>query len=102
MQGKYHTISECRSYNDLSPDIKLAIVEYIKDCSTEQQQLISHDNRKNHKILDVPTKRKKYNDTEESSVIFQMKEISQQPESSKIELTKMKSNTNEGRSLSSK
>ena len=102
MQGKYHTISECSSYNDLSPDIKLAIVEYIKECSTEQQQLLSHDNRKNHKLLDAPTKRKKYNDTEESSVILQMKELSQQPESSKIELTKLKSNTNEGRSLSSK
>ena len=102
MQGKYHTISECRSYNDLSPDIKLAIVEHIKECSTEQQQLLSHDNRKNHKLLDAPTKRKKYNDTEESSVVLQMKELSQQPESSKIELTKLKSNTNEGRSRSSK
>ena len=36
MQGKYHTISECSSYNDLLPDIKLAIVEYIKEYSTEQ------------------------------------------------------------------
>ena len=30
MQGKYHTISEHSFYNDLPPDIKLAIVEYIK------------------------------------------------------------------------
>ena len=58
MQGKYHTISERSFYNDLPPDIKIAIVEYIKECSTEQQQLVSHDNRKNHKLSDAPTKRK--------------------------------------------
>ena len=35
MQGKYHTMSERSFYNDLTPDIKLDIVEYIKKCSTE-------------------------------------------------------------------
>ena len=100
MQRKYHTMSERSFYNDLPPDIKLAIVEYNKECSTKQQQLLSHDNRKNHKLLHAPTKRKKYNVTASSLVILQMKEISQQPETSKIELTKLKSNTNEGSSLS--
>ena len=46
MQGKYHTISECSFYNALKPDIKLDVVEYIKEGSTEQQQLLPHDNRK--------------------------------------------------------
>ena len=100
IQGKYHTMSERSFYNDLPPDIKLAIVKYIKECSTEQQQILSHDNRKNHKLLDALTKLKKYNVKESRLVILQMKEISQQPETSKIELTKFKSNTNEGSSLS--
>ena len=37
MQEKYHTISESSFYNDLTPDIKLDLVEYINECSTEQQ-----------------------------------------------------------------
>ena len=58
MQENYHTISEGTFYNDLTPDIKLDLVEYIKECSKEQQQILSTDNRKNQKILDVPVKRK--------------------------------------------
>ena len=53
------TISERSSYNDIPPDIKLAIVEYIKECSTEQQQIVSTDNRKNQKLVIVPIKSKK-------------------------------------------
>ena len=58
MQEKYHTISERSFYNDLTPDIKLDLVEYIKECSTEQQQILSTDNLKNQKLLDDSIKRK--------------------------------------------
>ena len=100
MQGKYHTISECSFYNALKPDIKLDIVEHIKECSIEQQQILYYGNRKNHKLLDASIKRKKDTVTESSLVILEMKKSSQQPETKKIELTKFKSNTNEGSSLS--
>ena len=46
-------------YKELSPEIEIDIVEYIKDCSTEQQQRLSHDNHKNHKLLDASIKHKK-------------------------------------------
>ena len=59
MQGKYHTISECSFYNALKPDIKLGIVEHIKECSIEQQQILYYGNRKNHKLLDASIKRNK-------------------------------------------
>ena len=59
MQRKYHTMSESRFYKDLTPNIKLDIVAYIKECSTEQQQILYHDNCKNHKLLDASITRKK-------------------------------------------
>ena len=43
---------------DNAPDTKFHLVEYIKECSKEQQQILSTDIRKNQKILDVPVKRK--------------------------------------------
>merc|ERR1712238_556427 len=90
MQEKYHTISQRSFYNDLPPDIKLDLVEYIKECSKEQQQILSPDNRKNHKLLDVPIKRKKDTVTESSLVTLEMKESSQQLESSTIGCKKRK------------
>ena len=56
--------NECESnknsyYKEFSPEIEIDIVEYIKDCSTEQQQRLSHDNHKNHKLLDASIKHKK-------------------------------------------
>ena len=65
-------MSERIFYNDLTPDIKQDIVEYIKDCSTEQQQKISYDNHKNHKLLDASIKRKKGTVKESSLVILEM------------------------------
>merc|ERR1712238_142906 len=90
MQEKYHTISQRSFYNDLTPDIKLDLVKYIKECSKEQQQILSPDNRKNHKLLDVPIKRKKDTVTESSLVTLEMKESSQQLESSTIGCKKRK------------
>ena len=84
MQRKYDTMSESRFYNDLTPNIKLDIVEYIKECSTEQQQILSHDNPKNHKLLDASIKCKKDTVKESSLVILEMKESSQQPETKNI------------------
>ena len=92
MQENYHMISEPSFYNDLITDIKLNLVEYIKECSKEQQQILSHVNRKNHKLLDVPIKRKKDTVTESSLVALEMKESSQQLETRTIELTKFRSN----------
>merc|ERR1712161_88269 len=80
MQEKYHTISQRSFYNDLTPDIKLDLVEYIKECSKEQQQILSPDNRKNHKLLDVPIKRKNDTVAKSSLVTLEMKESSQQLE----------------------
>ena len=77
MQRKYDTMSESRFYNDLTPNIKLYIVAYIKECSTEQQQILSHDNRKNHKLLDASIKRKKDTVKESRLVILEIKESSQ-------------------------
>merc|ERR1712238_435219 len=96
----YHTISQRSFYNDLTPDIKLDLVEYIKECSKEQQQILSPDNRKNHKLLDVPIKRKKDTDTESSLVTLEMKESSQQLESNTIGCKKRKKNLSFGKSLS--
>ena len=73
MQGKYQMMLERSFYNELTPDIKLYIVEYIKEGSTKQQQLLSHDNRKNHKRLDASIKRTKDTVKESSLVILEMK-----------------------------
>merc|ERR1712238_540488 len=86
----YHTISQRSFYNDLTPDIKLDLVEYIKECSKEQQQILSPDNRKNHKLLDVPIKRKKDTVTESSLVTLEMKESSQQLDTNTIYCKKRK------------
>merc|ERR1712238_297426 len=73
---------------------------YIKECSKEQQQILSPDNRKNHKLLDVPIKRKKDTVTESSLVTLEMKESSQQLESNTIGCKKRKKNLSFGKSLS--
>ena len=80
-------MSERSFYNELTPDIKPDIVEYIKEGSIEQQQLIPHDNRKNHKLLDASITSKKDTVKESSLVILDMTESSQQLEISTIELT---------------
>ena len=80
---------------DNAPDTKFHLVEYIKECSKEQQQILSTDIRKNQKILDVPVKRKKDTFTESSLVTLEMKDSYKKLETSTIELTKFRSNTDE-------
>ena len=93
-------MDELREISENTPDIKLDLVEYIKECSKKQQQILSIDNRKNHKLLDILIKRKKDTFTESSVVTLDMKENYQQLKTRTIELTKSRSNTNEGNSLS--
>ena len=49
--------NELRETSDNTPDNKLDRVEYINECSKEQQQILFTDNRKNQKLLDVQIKR---------------------------------------------
>ena len=93
-------MNELRETSENTPDIKIDLVEYNKECSKEQQQILSIDNRKHHKLLDVSIKSKKDNVTESRVVTFDMKESYQQLKTRTIELTKSRSNTNEGNSLS--
>ena len=58
-QDKTKKLNDLREISDNSPAIKIDLVEYIKECSKEQQQILSTDNRKNQKLLDVIVKRKK-------------------------------------------
>ena len=50
-------LNELKEISENTSDNKLDFVEYIKECSKEQQHILSHDNRKNHKLLDVQIKR---------------------------------------------
>ena len=59
-------MNELREISENTPDIKLDLVEYIKECSKEQQQILSTDTHKHHELLDVPIKRKQDNATESS------------------------------------
>ena len=45
--------NESREASENAPDNKLDFVEYIEECSNEQQHTLSTDNRKNQKLLDV-------------------------------------------------
>ena len=62
--------------------------------------IISTDNRKNQKLLDIPIKRKKDTIAESHLITLEKKESYQQLETSTIEFTKFRSNTNEGSVLS--
>ena len=91
-QDERTRMNELRETSEHTPDIKLDLEEYIKECTKKQQQILSTDHRKNHKLLDVPIKRKKDTVTESSLVALEMKESSQQLETRTIELTKFRSN----------
>ena len=80
--------------------IKLELVDYNNECSTEQQQIVSNDNRKTQKVVLVPIKRKKDNVTESRLVAVEKKEKYQQLESSKFKITTFRSNKKEGSVLS--
>ena len=58
-------LNEVRATSENISDIKLDLVEYINECSKEQQQILSTDIHKNQELLAVPIKRKK--DTIEES-----------------------------------
>ena len=55
---------------DNALDTNFHLVEYIKECSKEQQPILSNDIRKHQNILDVPVKRNTF--TESSSVILEI------------------------------
>ena len=93
-------LHELRETSENTSDIKIDIVEYIKECSKEQQQILSIDNRKNHKLLNVSIKRKKDNVTEPRLDTLDKKESYQQLDTSTIKITKFRSNTNERSFLS--
>ena len=93
-------MNDLREISENESDIKPDLVEYIKECSKEQQQILSNDIRKNQKVLDVLVHRKKDTFTESSLAPSAMKNSSQQLKSSTIELTKFRSNINEGSFLS--
>ena len=93
-------MNEIKGKLENTPDSKLDLVEYINECSKEQQQILYNGNRKNKKLLIVPIKSKKDTVTESRLVTLEKKKSYQQLETSTIEFTKFRSNTNEGSSLS--
>ena len=50
-------LNEIKGKPENTPDIKLDLVDYINECSKEQQQILSTDNRKNQKLVIVPIKK---------------------------------------------
>ena len=52
-------LNEVRATPENTSYIKLDLVDYINECSKEQQQILSTDNRKNQKLVIVPIKVKK-------------------------------------------
>ena len=88
-------MNEVRATSENISDIKLDLVEYINECSKEQQQILSTDIHKNQKLLAVPIKRKKDTIAESHLITLEMKESHQQIETSTIEFTNFRSNTNE-------
>ena len=99
-QDERTRLNEIKGKSENAPNIKTDFVEYIKECSNEQQQILSNDIRKNQKLLDVPVKSKNYTFIGSSLVTLEMKESNQQSETRTIEHTKFRSNTNEGSFLS--
>ena len=75
-QDERKRLNEVREKSENKPDIKRDLIEYIKDFSKRQQQIISNDNRKTKKLLDVPIKSKKDTVTESRLVTLEMKECS--------------------------
>ena len=64
-------MNEVRTTSENTSDIKLDNVDYINECSKEQQQMLSTDNRKNQKVVIAPIKRKKDNVTESRLVALE-------------------------------
>ena len=93
-------MNELRETSEDAPDSKLDLVKYITECSKEQQQILSTDNRKNQKLVIVPIKSKKDTVTESRLVTLEKKESYQQLETSTIKITTFRSNKKEGSVLS--
>ena len=93
-------MNELRETSEDAPDSKLDLVKYITECSKEQQQILSTDNRKNQKLLDVPINSKKDTVTESRLVTLEKRESYQQLETSTIKITTFRSNANKGSVLS--
>ena len=55
-QDKMTSWNEVRATSENISDIKLDILDYNNECSTEQQQILSNDNRKTTKLVIVPIK----------------------------------------------
>ena len=66
----------------------------------KQQQIISNENRKTKKLLDVPLKSKKDTVTESRLVTLEKKKSNQQIETSTTKITTVRSNTKEDSVLS--
>ena len=58
-QDERTRLNEVRATSENVSDIKLDLVDYINECSKEQQQILSTDNRKNQKLVIVPIKKVK-------------------------------------------
>ena len=72
-QDERTRLNEVRATSESTSDIKLDLVDYINECLTEQQQILSNDNRKTTKLVIVPLKSKNDNVTESRLVIFERK-----------------------------
>ena len=72
-QDEMTRLNEVRATSENIYDIKLDLVDYINECLTEQQQILSNDNRKTTKLVIVPLKSKNDNVTESRLVIFERK-----------------------------
>ena len=58
-QDERTRLNEVREISENTPYIKFDLVEYINECSKEQQQILSTENRKNQKLVIVPIKSKR-------------------------------------------
>ena len=76
-QDERTRLNDLREISENAPDIKLDLVEYIKECSKEKEQILLNDIRKNQKVLDVLVKRKKDTFTKSSLAPLAMKNSSQ-------------------------
>ena len=99
-QDERTRLNKVRETSENTLDIKPDLVEYITDCSKEQQQILSIDNCKNQKLLIVPIKSKKDTVTESRLVTLEKKKSYQQLETSTITITTFRSNTKEDSVLS--
>ena len=66
-------LKELRETSENTTYIKVDLVEYVNECSNEQERILSTDNRKNQKLSDGPIKSKQDTITESHLVSLEMK-----------------------------